>query len=132
MDKTRWKENRERIKALCDLGFGEWFKTANPRLHYVESDTRRDRVYNTADKDFMEARKEELGITNADILMIFDNLVGRVITDATLRRKLAGKSDFTATEILVLSQILQLTPDEVLSCFNLYPEYLLEERRSDH
>lgn len=118
---TRWKENRERIKELCSLDFGKRFKEANPSLRYSQSAAHRVTVCNAADKDFLEARKVALGVTNADILMIFDNLVGRVITDATLRRKLAGKSDFTATEIMVLARILELSPDEVLQCFNLFP-----------
>ena len=123
MDLTTWQENRERIKELCSLDFGQWFKEANPSLRRSQTATRRDTVYNAANKGFLEARKEELGITNADILMIFDNLVGRVITDATLRRKLAGKSDFTATEILVLAQILQLSREEVINWFHLFPNY---------
>ena len=122
MDKTRWQKNRERIKELCSLALGEKFKEVNTSLRYTQSDAHRDKVYNAADKDFLEARKEELDITNADILMIFDNLVGRVITDATLRRKLAGKSDFTATEIMVLALILDLRPDEILEYFHLLPK----------
>lgn len=122
MDKTKWHKNRERIKELCSLSLGEKFKEANPSLRYTQSAAQRDKVYNAADKDFLEARKEELDVTNADILMIFDNLVGRVITDATLRRKLAGKSDFTATEIMVLALILDLRPDEILEYFHLLPK----------
>ena len=65
--------------------------------------------------------KGELGLTNSDILMIFNNLLGRVITDATLRRKMAGKSDFNASEIVALALILEMTPRDVLECFHLYP-----------
>ena len=82
---------------------------------------RRDSVYNAADKDFLEYRKKELGLTNSDILMIFNNLLGRVITDATLRRKMSGKSDFTASEIMALALILDMTPNDVLECFHLFP-----------
>lgn len=91
------------------------------KVQYAQSATSRDTVYNAADKDFLECRKRELGITNSDILMIFNNLVGRVITDATLRRKLAGKSDFTATEILVLAIILEMSPREIIEYFHLMP-----------
>lgn len=121
MDNERQRANRERIERLRSLDFGKQFREHNKSLQYSKSAAHRDTVYNAANKDFLEARKVALGVTNADILMIFDNLVGRVITDATLRRKLAGKSDFTATEIMVLARILELSPDEVLQCFNLYP-----------
>jgi len=53
--------------------------------------------------------------------MIFNNLLGRVITDATLRRKMSGKSDFTASEIMALALILDMTPNDVLECFHLFP-----------
>lgn len=121
MDNERQRANRERIERLRSLDFGKQFREHNKSLQYSKSAAHRDTVYNAANKDFLEARKVALGVTNADILMIFDNLVGRVITDATLRRKLAGKSDFTATEIMVLARILELSPDEVLQYFNLYP-----------
>lgn len=121
MDNERQRANRERIERLRSLDFGKQFREHNRSLQYSKSAAHRDTVYNAANKDFLEARKVALGVTNADILMIFDNLVGRVITDATLRRKLAGKSDFTATEIMVLARILELSPDEVLQYFNLYP-----------
>ncbi len=85
------------------------------------SDPRVLRLYVNTDKDFLECRKRELGIANSDILIIFNNLVGRVITDATLRRKLAGKSDFTATEILVLAIILEMSPREIIEYFHLMP-----------
>lgn len=122
MDNERRKANRERIERLRSLDFSKQFREYNRSLQYSKSAAHRDTVYNAADKDFLEARKVALGVTNADILMIFDNLVGRVITDATLRRKLAGKSDFTATEIMVLSLILDLRTDEIIEYFHLLPQ----------
>lgn len=122
MDNEKRAENRERIKRLCSAEFGAKFREDNPSLKCAQSAACRDSVYNAAEKDFLEQRKAELGITNNDILMIFNNLVGRVITDATLRRKLAGKSDFTATEIMVLATILELEPYDVLDCFHLFPK----------
>lgn len=122
MDNERRKANRERIERLRSLDFSKQFREHNRSLQYSKSAAHRDTVYNAADKDFLEARKVALGVTNADILMIFDNLVGRVITDATLRRKLAGKSDFTATEIMVLSLILDLRTDEIIEYFHLLPQ----------
>ena len=121
MDANKRQENRERIAFLCSAEFANRFREQNKSLQYAQSATSRDTVYNAADKDFLECRKRELGITNSDILMIFNNLVGRVITDATLRRKLAGKSDFTATEILVLAIILEMSPREIIEYFHLLP-----------
>ena len=122
MNEQRRAENMERIKKLCSQDFGDKFRKRNSSLQYMTSATHRDTVYNAADKDFLERRKKELGVTNNDILMIFSNLVGRVITDATLRRKLAGKSDFTATEIMVLSLILEIEPYDLIECFHLLPK----------
>lgn len=122
MDKNKIQENRERLNALCSPKTSEQFREKNTSLVYSQSATCRDSVYNAADKDFLEYRKKELGITNSDILMAFYNLLGRVITDATLRRKMAGKSDFTASEILALALILEMSPDEILHCFHLYPK----------
>lgn len=122
MDKNKMQENRERLNALCSPKTAEQFREKNTSLVYSQSATCRDSVYNAADKDFLEYRKKELGITNSDILMAFYNLLGRVITDATLRRKMAGKSDFTASEILALALILEMSPDEILNCFHLYPK----------
>lgn len=123
MDSSKRQENRERIALLCSAEFANQFREHNRNLHYQQTAACRDTVYNAADKDFLESRKRELGVTNSDILMIFNNLVGRVITDATLRRKLAGRSDFTATEILVLAIILVMTPNEIIGCFHLLPEF---------
>lgn len=121
MDKTKIQENRERLNALCSPKTAEQFREKNKSLKYFQSATCRDSVYNAADKDYLEYRKKELGLTNSDILMIFNNLLGRVITDATLRRKMSGKSDFTASEIMALALILDMTPNDVLECFHLYP-----------
>ncbi len=121
-NKQRRVENMERIKTLCSLEFAKQFKEKNRSLKISTSATCRDSAFNAVDKDFFENRKKELDVTNNDILMIFNNLVGRVITDATLRRKLSGKSDFTTTEILVLAIILEMTPNEIIEYFHLIPQ----------
>ena len=117
-----YKQNRERVAAMLDPTYGAAFMQDHP--HCRSSDTATKTVFlNPVDYDLIDYRKWCLSLSNEDILNLMRSLSNGAenITLATLNRKLKGYVDFTTSEILLLGQILELTPEELLAVFRLYP-----------
>ena len=120
----RYAENRKRIKEMLSSHYGSAFMQENHPFSTVTTAAGKVMFRNPVDCDEINKRKWELSLTNNDILMLFRSLSNDSdgITVATLTRKLQGEMDFTSSEILLLSQILRLSGEEVLRIFNLLPK----------
>jgi len=115
-------QNRERVAAMLDSTFGPAFMQDHPHCRSAETTTKTI-FLNPVDYDFIDYRKWCLSLSNEDILNLMRSLSNGAenITLATLNRKLKGTVDFTASEIMLLAKILELSPEEILTVFRLYP-----------
>jgi len=113
-------KNRKRVKLMLDPNFGRAFAQEN-RLTARQTATK-TLFLNPVDTNMLVDKKWSMSITNDDILLLMRNLTGAdVMTAPTLYKKMSGAMEFNAGEILVISQILGLTDEEILDCFNLRP-----------
>lgn len=121
---SAYLQNRKRIKHMLSPTYGPAFMQDNPPFSTVTTATGKVIFRNPVDYDALDRRKWEMSLTNNDILALFRSLSNGSdgITAATLSRKLQGEMDFTASEILLMAQIFDLSPDEIVSIFHLCPK----------
>ena len=119
----RYAENKKRIREMLSPFYGPAFMQDNVPFGTVTTAAGKVMFRNPVDYDAVDRKKWEMSLTNNDILMLLRSLSGDSdgITAATLSRKLQGETDFTASEILLLAHVLDLTDEEILSIFRLRP-----------
>jgi|GEM_PF-5401378 len=116
--------NKKRLEYMMSNKFASDFRRYNHHIRVIEHNGKK-LYYNPANIAFLEIKKREKGLSNNDILRIMKGL-GVSLSAITFSRKMNGKSDFTAIEMLCLIQILELDINEIIAAFNLIPTSLEE------
>lgn len=116
--------NRERLIKMLETDEGRAFRQGNPNFTAESSTSGRVQFLNPANSRVLDQKKLALGFTNNDIIDLMDNLCGQrnCMSIPTFIRKMRGKADFTASEILLLAEIFDLSGPEILEIFHLLPD----------
>lgn len=113
------EEHRCRVEKMLNSTYGAAFRQD---IRYDPSQSG-ETVLNPVDFDRLDLLKWQNSLTNNDLLAIMRNLSnGKInMTAPTLIKKFQGKTSFTAEEILLLSEALSLSDEDILDIFNLRP-----------